>query len=75
MIRTKICSIQRTDDALVAAKAGADFVGLNFVPKRHRRLEIEVAAGIAAHLRGAVPEPPSLWACLPTSRLGRQSGL
>ena len=33
MIRTKICGIQRTEDGIIAAEAGADFVGLNFVPQ------------------------------------------
>ena len=38
MIRTKICGIQCTEDAITAAEAGADYFGLVFVPERRRRL-------------------------------------
>ena len=58
MIRTKICGIQRTEDAIIASEAGADFIGLNFVPERRRRIEVAVAAEIVDELRALVPEPP-----------------
>ncbi len=58
MIRTKICGIQRVEDALTAADAGADFIGLVFVPERRRRLEEAVAADLVATLRGSRPNPP-----------------
>ena len=58
MTRTKICGIQKTEDALIAAEAGADFIGLVFVPKRRRRLEIGAAAEIVDNLRAAMPQPP-----------------
>ena len=38
MIRVKICGIGNPDDACVAADAGADFIGMVFVPERHRRI-------------------------------------
>ena len=60
MIRTKICGIQRTEDAITAAEAGADFIGLVFVPKRRRRLEIGLAAEIVDALRTLVPDPPQV---------------
>ena len=60
MIRTKICGIQRTEDAIIASEAGADFIGLNFVPERRRRIELAVAAEIVDELRALVPEPPSV---------------
>ena len=58
MIRTKICGIRRTEDAITAAEAGADFVGLVFVPERRRRLEVAAAAEIVGELRTLIPEPP-----------------
>lgn len=58
MIRTKICSIRRIEDAITAAEAGADFFGLVFVPERRRRLEVAVAAEIVKGLRTLVPDPP-----------------
>ena len=60
MIRTKICGIQCTEDALVASEAGADFIGLVFVPERRRRLAAPAAAEIVNELRTLVPDPPGL---------------
>ncbi|MSQ21868.1 MAG: phosphoribosylanthranilate isomerase [Dehalococcoidia bacterium] len=43
MIRIKICSVQDVEHALAAAEAGADYVGLNFVPGARRCLTEEKA--------------------------------
>jgi phosphoribosylanthranilate isomerase len=48
--RIKICGITRVADALAAAQAGADAIGLNFWPGTPRRVEIARAREIAAAL-------------------------
>ena len=58
MIRTKICGIQSTEEAISAAEAGADYFGLVFVPARRRRLVVAAAAEIVDELRSLIPEPP-----------------
>ena len=46
----KICGITTAADALAAVEAGADAVGLNFVPSSRRRVDVEVARAIAAEV-------------------------
>ncbi len=50
MTAIKICGIQKAEDAVAVAVAGADFVGLVFVPQRRRRLTEEQAAQIVKSL-------------------------
>jgi len=53
-IRIKFCGITHPEDAVKAADAGADLIGLNFVPGSPRELELEVAEEIAAVAKGRV---------------------
>jgi phosphoribosylanthranilate isomerase len=50
MFRIKICGITNVNDALSAARSGADAIGLNFFRKSRRFVEPHVAHEIAAAL-------------------------
>jgi phosphoribosylanthranilate isomerase len=50
MFQIKICGITRHDDAVAAATAGADAVGLNFYPRSPRYVSLQQAQAIAAAL-------------------------
>lgn len=52
MIRVKICGIGAPADACAAAEAGADYIGMVFVPERHRR----ITPGAAREIVDAVRE-------------------
>jgi phosphoribosylanthranilate isomerase len=54
MVRIKMCGIVHPDDALAAVDAGADLIGLNFVPGSPRRLSLDVAEQIANRVAGQV---------------------
>ena len=64
-IMVKICGIRALDDALVAAEAGADYVGIVFVPGRHRRITVDAAKFIVDGVRtsdGPAPRVVGLFA-------------
>lgn len=60
MFRIKICGISRIDDALVAAEAGADALGLNFYAKSPRCVTVETARLIAASINKSGADGPLL---------------
>ncbi len=51
-IRIKICGVTHADDARAAVDAGADLVGLNFVPESPRYLDLATAEKISRALEG-----------------------
>jgi phosphoribosylanthranilate isomerase len=53
-VRIKICGIVHPDDAAAAVDAGADLIGLNFVPGSPRRLSLDLAERIASRVAGQV---------------------
>ena len=64
-VTVKICGIRTLDDALAAAEAGADLIGMVFVPERHRRITADAAKTIVAGVRdsaGPVPRIVGLFA-------------
>jgi phosphoribosylanthranilate isomerase len=56
----KICGIREPEHALVAAGAGADLIGLVFVPGVRRQISTERALEIVAELRRSSGEPPAV---------------
>ncbi len=57
MTKIKICGLTREEDAVFCANAGADFLGLIFVPASPRHVEPEKAASIAAAVRNEGKSP------------------
>jgi phosphoribosylanthranilate isomerase len=53
-IRIKICGVTDPDDAQAAVDAGADLIGLNFVPGSPRMLDLKMAAAISERVDGQV---------------------
>ena len=73
MTRVKICGVRSPEEALAAADAGADFVGIVFVPERHRRIAPETGRDIREALgtAGAAPQLVGLFADQPLDEVNR----
>lgn len=55
-IRIKICGITEPEDAVAAAEAGADLIGVNFVPTSRRCVDLRTATAVCEALAGAEVE-------------------
>ena len=53
-VRVKICGITHPDDARAAVDAGADLIGVNFVPGSPRCVDLRTAEAICAAVSGGV---------------------
>jgi phosphoribosylanthranilate isomerase len=51
-VRIKVCGVIHPDDAEAAADAGADLIGINFVPGSPRRVDLRQAEAIAKRVEG-----------------------
>ena len=60
MIRVKICGIGNPADACVAAEAGADYIGMVFVPERRRRITPDDAKDIVDAVRSLDTPAPRM---------------
>ena len=72
MIRVKICGIGAPADARAAAQAGADFIGMVFVPERRRRITPGDASEIVDAVRaldGPAPRMVGLFADQPLAEV------
>ena len=82
MTKVKICGLREVNHALVAAEAGADFLGFNFVPGVRRQLSEERARAIIRKYRrikgSGGPKLVGLFADQPlddVNRIARSCGL
>ncbi len=69
-VLVKICGITRLEDALAAARLGADWLGFNFWPRSRRYIAPEAAAAIVAALPPAVT-PVGVFVDPTAAELGR----
>ena len=61
IVRIKICGVMHPEDALEAVKAGADLIGVNFVPGSPRQVDVKQALAICEALEGLDVERVALF--------------
>ena len=75
MTRVKICGLSKLDDALAAAEAGADYLGILFEPRSRRRLDEDDARELVRAFRerwqGSGPQWVGVFANQPLEEVNR----
>jgi phosphoribosylanthranilate isomerase len=61
IVRIKICGVMHPEDAIEAVNAGADLIGINFVPGSPRRVDLKRALAICEAVEGMGVERVALF--------------
>ena len=61
IVRIKICGVMHPEDAVEAVKAGADLIGINFVPGSPRQVDVKTALAICEAVEGMDVERVALF--------------
>ena len=61
MTRVKICGLSKIKDALAAARAGADFLGIVFEPHSRRCVDVDEAKRLVQSFRSRWPHQEPRW--------------
>ncbi|MFA5367813.1 MAG: phosphoribosylanthranilate isomerase, partial [Dehalococcoidia bacterium] len=70
MTRVKICGIKEPSQAIAAAKAGADYIGIVMAPSK-RQVDIEQARAIAAAVKGSGALSVGVFVNMPAAEINR----
>ena len=70
MTRIKICGITEPSQAVAAAEAGADYIGIDMAPSK-RQVDMEKAKEIVAALKGSRAIPVGVFVNMPADEINR----